>query len=722
MLPSTAQSNTSYSLSILSGNFIGNTYSLENTSIDVASGSTITLNQTGSGTFSGSISGAGTVSILGTGPLTFTPSSSSYSGNTLLDGNIIITHDVLGVSSSQILGNGGSIQSLSSFSMPHDITLSSSLTFSPSSGTILELDGVITGTGGLVKEGSGSLYLTNTSSYTGNTYVNQGALVVAGNIPSSAVTVAAGAILGGTGSVGDADIHGTLAAGSSQNLFGTLNVVGDLVLEENSNFGTVLSPGHSSLVSASGPVTIPASTTYLIAPTPGTYQAFSSVVLRGSSITGRFSHINIGAFHANFLSSSLIYTGTEVILDATSRSIATLASGQNAINVANALDEVIQYNRSLSYTIGPGTIIPSSPPELVPIMASLWPITTSDEMTYALNQLHPAQMKGMAIAQQNNVVMVREALSQRLRNELDSTNCFLSDNYDVQEKNCCEKNKKILTTWVRGNGESLFQNNKDNSWGPLAGYRVNTGVLAAGIDGMFSKYFYAGALAGYTHSHLHWRSGKGTGDISSGYAGLYFSALSEIFYGNLSVIGSWNHYSASRHIKYGQVNLFAKNGHGGKQMLSHLDTGLNLHCYGLTLRPFDSFDYITQTENGYQEYNAGAWDLAIKKNNAVMMRNELGLQFAKCYCYLKAKWTLSPKFSWVREVRLNDSGFTVNFAEAGPSFFINGYFPKRSLFASGMTITALMLQDTLKFDLSYNGEFKGKYASSNYGGAVRYSF
>jgi autotransporter-associated beta strand protein len=719
LLSAAAQSNTDYSLVISAGSVVGNTFSLGGTAISIAFGSNLTLDQTASGTFNGRISGLGSLVVQGTGPLLFTPSSSTYSGGTLLEGALVISQNVLGTGT--ISANDGSIETLSTFSLPQTVQLSGSLTLSPDAETTLELTGTVQGTGNLIKEGLGTLFLNKNSPYTGNTYVYQGTLLVGGNISSSDVTVNPDAVLNGTGTVGNTNVYGTINGGSSADLFGTLSVLGSLVLEEGSTFSTVISSDETSLVSVSGPVGINTNTTYELNPVSGTDKISSKVVLSGSSITGTFT--NVIGLSSDFLNASLTYTDTQVLLSTSESSIVALATGQNAINVANALDAVIAYNRQITYTTdSDGQSIPSSPPELTPLLASLFPFTTTEEMTYALNQLHPAQMKGMAIAQQNNAVMVRESISQRMRNELDMANCFLSDNYDVQEKNCCGKDAKIMTAWMKGSGDSLFQQNESNVWGPLTGYRANTGSFTAGIDGKFAKYFYAGALGGYTHSHLRWKDSKGSGNVSSGYAGIYFSVLSDMFYANLSMIGSLNHYSANRHIQYEGVDLFANNGHGGSQLLSHGDAGATFSCYGLTFRPFESFDYITQTENGYQEDNAGSWDLAVAKNNAIMLRNELGLQFAKCYCYLKAKWIVSPKFSWVREMRIKDSGFTVNFAEGGPSFFIEGYFPSRNLIATGLTLTALMLQDALRFDLSYSGEFKGRYAASHYGAQIRYCF
>lgn len=65
----------------------------------------------------------------------------------------------------------------------------------------LEVDAVISGSGGLIKTGFGDMVLNGANTYTGATTVQGGGLLINGSQPSSAVTVQSGA-LGGSGSVG----------------------------------------------------------------------------------------------------------------------------------------------------------------------------------------------------------------------------------------------------------------------------------------------------------------------------------------------------------------------------------------------------------------------------------------------------------------------------------------------------------------------------------------
>ena len=79
------------------------------------------------------------------------------------------------------------------------------------------------GVGALTKVGTGTLTLSGLNHYNGATTVSQGALQVPGSLAGSAVTVAAGSSLGGTGTIGGpVTVAGTLAPGTAA--IGTLTI------------------------------------------------------------------------------------------------------------------------------------------------------------------------------------------------------------------------------------------------------------------------------------------------------------------------------------------------------------------------------------------------------------------------------------------------------------------------------------------------------------------
>ena len=95
--------------------------------------------------------------------------------------------------------------------------------------------GLIAGSGRLNKTGSGLTILTNNNTYTGQTGVDDGTLLVVGSQSSSSVNVFGGT-LGGTGTVGSiqAGSGGTISPGGVNHATGALNVDGDVILSTSS--------------------------------------------------------------------------------------------------------------------------------------------------------------------------------------------------------------------------------------------------------------------------------------------------------------------------------------------------------------------------------------------------------------------------------------------------------------------------------------------------------
>src|SRR5690606_33215478 len=110
--------------------------------------------------------------------------------------------------------------------------------------------GQITGTGGLHKSGAGTLALTGASTYTGTTEISGGVLRVDGSL-ASAVTVHAGALLAGKGTVGGLVVNGgTVSPGNS---IGTLKVAGEVDFSGGGIFEVeVDAAGNSDRIEATG--------------------------------------------------------------------------------------------------------------------------------------------------------------------------------------------------------------------------------------------------------------------------------------------------------------------------------------------------------------------------------------------------------------------------------------------------------------------------------------
>jgi autotransporter-associated beta strand protein len=135
-------------------------------------------------------------------------------------------------------------------------------------GFLLRLDGtgltavlaLITGSGGVTKDGTGAALLFSGNTYTGPTTVLNGILAVDGSQPNSAAEVNGGA-LGGTGTVGPVTVTtGVVSAGTVTSPTGILNVRGRLRLTQTGSFlvklnGNTAGSGHDQL-NVTGPVEI----------------------------------------------------------------------------------------------------------------------------------------------------------------------------------------------------------------------------------------------------------------------------------------------------------------------------------------------------------------------------------------------------------------------------------------------------------------------------------
>ena len=108
-----------------------------------------------------------------------------------------------------------------------------SVTINSSSNYVFGGSGSLDGSMPLTKSGSGALTINNTNSYTGNTTVSNGTLLVHGVLSASAVTVRSGGMIGGNGRLGNsltAQGGAVITPGNGIGAPGTLTITNTLTL------------------------------------------------------------------------------------------------------------------------------------------------------------------------------------------------------------------------------------------------------------------------------------------------------------------------------------------------------------------------------------------------------------------------------------------------------------------------------------------------------------
>lgn len=237
-------------------------------------------------TFSGAITGPGTLNKFGLGTLTLTSIGNNYSGGTVVNGGTLALSGF-----GTVLSTGAVTVNTGTFSISGIIP--GSLTIGGFSGTGGSVDlgskqlifstatsatyaGVISGTGGITKGGSGTFQLTNTNTYSGLTTVSAGTLLIDTSTlnPAGGISISGGATLNinhtsattGTYS-GNINGNGALIAGggtattqTSIRLTGSNNYIGGTTIQANTLLtgpttaiqGNI---GNSGIVNFEGPGT-----------------------------------------------------------------------------------------------------------------------------------------------------------------------------------------------------------------------------------------------------------------------------------------------------------------------------------------------------------------------------------------------------------------------------------------------------------------------------------
>ncbi|MEI8037425.1 MAG: autotransporter-associated beta strand repeat-containing protein, partial [Verrucomicrobiota bacterium] len=270
---------------VTTGTLKGNSASLQG---NVTNNSALVFDQGTAGTYAGALSGTGTLAKTGSGALTVNGTNTNTGTTTITNGTLQFAKVASLYNSTTAswtavnisVASGGTLAvnvgGTGEFTTGNVTTLLTNLgglgaavtynglqagskiafdTTNASGGNFTVANAIANSTGsngggaiGVTKLGPGSLTLSAASSYTGETTVAAGKLVVNGNISTSALTtVNSGASLGGNGTMGAAVISGSLAPGNS---IGTITATSNVTWNAGDAWVFELGSAASSLALA----------------------------------------------------------------------------------------------------------------------------------------------------------------------------------------------------------------------------------------------------------------------------------------------------------------------------------------------------------------------------------------------------------------------------------------------------------------------------------------
>ncbi len=305
--------------------------------------------------FSGIISGTGGLSIVGTGTQTLS-GANTYTGattvnsGTLMAGaaNTLPAQSALNVVTGATFDLNNFAQSIGSVAGGGSVTLGTATLTTGNDNTSTDFSGIINGTGGLSKVGTGTQTLSGANTYTGATTVNGGSLFVDGSVASMQTLVNSGGLLGGEGLIGGNLVNGGIVSpGHSP---GTLTVG---INYTQTSGGTLrmevggLGASDHDLLMVNGTATL-AGTLQVIRLNNFQFRIGDSLTLliANGGVAGTFNPIENDFFVlGTFAQTQIDYFSNSVVLEQVQGSFADFASAfcfsPNHIAVGAALDSAV---------------------------------------------------------------------------------------------------------------------------------------------------------------------------------------------------------------------------------------------------------------------------------------------------------------------------------------------------------------------------------------------
>ncbi|QEL24778.1 autotransporter domain-containing protein [Bosea sp. F3-2] len=583
---------------ISDGVLVANTTSLRG---PVLNNAVLVFNQPVDGTFSGNISGSGSLKKDGAGALTLA-GINTYTGGTQVNGGtlVIAAPDALG--SGPVAFGGGVLRFDYTGSLDRPITVSPGGFTVDTNGNTQTMSAPLAGSDPFTKVGSGSLNLTGNSPLTGPTSVQAGRLAVNGSLANSTITVQNGATLGGNGTIGGLVVQngGFAAPGNS---IGTLTVAGNVAFGAGSVYQVEINAaGQSDRIVASGMATISGGTVQVLAEN-GNYAAATNytILTAGAGVTGRFANVTS---NLAFLTPSLSNDSSNVTLTMTRNQtgFAGVALTRNQGFTANATER-----------LGVGQ----------PVYDALLS-TTATEARAGFDLLSGeahAQAVSVAIGES---ALVREAILGHLRGPLltppgaSIAAAFSADLPGSKSATVmpAPRREARYALW----GEALGGQANTNADGNAAGLSRRTGGAILGADMLLFNSgpgsLRVGVAGGYTQSRFDLDARLSSGRLESGHAALYAGSRFGAFRLDAGLSLSWSESDIRRQVAIRGFGDLLRSQRPGSTAQAFAELGYGFTWQGLALEPFAQLALIrVSTEAGLEQGGAAALRLVSSEQN-----------------------------------------------------------------------------------------------------------
>lgn len=660
----TFSGNNSFSggFTVSAGKVIGTNVSFPGTVTLRTVLTTIEFDQNANGTKTGNITGVGNLIKSGLGVLTLT-GNNDYTGGTL-------------VNEGTLKGSIGALQGT------FNIADGASLNFFQT--TDVDFDaGNIEGLGNVIKSGEGTLTFTGDSTYTGDTNLEAGALVVNGSIASQVVIN--GGVLKGTGSVGSINnVSGVINAGNS---IGTLVIAGNFVQGAGGTLELELNPQNSDILQIGGTATL-AGTLELFFE-PGLYskgKEYEFLAATGGVLTP-FDRI-VKSSPEDY---RLVYTNNAVILEIL-RNFSVLSIDFSSLT-GNA-------KKTAEYVFCDAALNPL----LVEIQDKLY-VLEGNQLSNALKQLCPEQFGAMSyVGFQNNVQM-----SDIFRADVKNSH----GRYYLKQQHLKLTNQKglwFVPYWLYYNQDGISD---------VVGFKENSAGFALGYKAPISCHGFVNFGAAYTLTKIKWDSNRGKASSNSLYIGPAIGYANYYFFTGLNVQFSVDFYNVCRKVSFPGVYVEADSFHPSYNFTLGYTVGFNAPLKDQwCLSPEAQLIYVALFERGHTETGGSPLNLHVAKKQATFLQPSFMLNIRKRTGHMNTRksskgpneWQFVPNFGvgWLANLQLSNADYVSTLYELGivceKNFTILSYYKNINQLVFDLSLS-MLYKDKLSLSVFYNPKF-----------------
>ncbi len=684
-----------------------------------ASARDVTLNA-GGGTFdtsgnnltmSGDMTGTGGITKAGAGTLTLT-GGNTYTGKTTINGGILGAGvaNALGTSTAVTLANtAGAGLDLNNFDQTigslagggttgGNVTLGTgTLTTGDASSTIYA--GTISGTGSLVKIGTGTFTLSGANTYTGTTTIDAGSLSVTGSLASPVIISVAGTLKGNSTINANVINKGTIAPGNS---IGTISIAGNYTQNAGSVYQVeVNEEGQSDKLNVGGTATLNGGTVAVMAESGIFRLRTPYTILTAGSVAGTFADVTS---NLAFLTPSLSYDATHVylLLARNSTDFSAVAYTGNQKAVASALDRIALSARG-------------DMEDIINTLLYLSPSGARGAYDQMGGLTHSA-LTGVTFSSFNTYIgtiaeRTKSFMTDRFSSPFAGRSGMLALGGDAASDTAGAliaalgraqgERSPSSGLWAQGYGSTGDRRADDIS----SRYGYDTSGMMAGLDRQVADSLLLGISLGYSSTRAHMKELPDKATISSYQGALYGIYRNDPWYVSSVAAYGYNRYDTTRGISFGQIARRANVAYGGHTLGGYAEAGYRIAAAPVDVIPMVSLTGASLMRNGFQERDAGAMNLDVDAGRTSSLVGSLGVRLRKDYTVSSGSVTPEVRMRWDHEFSKNDHVLEASFCGYPTSAFtVRADRPERNSFAPGFTLT-WRTKDNMDFHLTYDGSF-----------------